>query len=801
MRSLIQDLRYGLRMLAKSPGFTAIAIVTLALSIGANSAIFSVVNAALLRPLPYPDSDRLVTLWMTVHNPGPGPVCDPDYAEWRSQNKVFDEMAAFRADDKNLTGTGTPERLLGANVTASLFPLLGARPAIGAVFGPENQKAGHENVVVLSHRLWERHFGSDPGVIGKTITLDNTPYTVVGVLAAGFDFPNQAEFWSPLVLTSDCHNASNQVVARLSPKVTLERAQSDWAVISARVDMKHKIGEAMTLVFLKDAMVSHIRYGLLVLLAAVGFVLMIGCANVAGLMLARSAGREREIAVRKALGAGRGRIARQVLTESVMLSSLGGLLSLILAGWGRDALVSMLPQTVAYPGILSRMASVKIDPWVLGFTAIISIMTGCIFGLAPALQASRRDSVAALKEAGTALSPKGRLRGARNIFVIGELALTVVLLVSAVLLIESLRYLLAVNPGFNPENVLTMNLELPETKYQNEAQMRAFHDSMLEKVSALPGVRSAGTVSFGLPMTGGGLTGDFTVEGRPPSPHDYARKLIVSPGYFKALAIPLIKGRFFENSDGVGTLPVALVSESFARRIWPDGSALGHKIQVFEGTPWYSIVGVTGDVRQSSMWNEPQLNIYFPYAQAPRSFLMSSISLVVRATENPLAMTNAIRKAVQSADPDMPVFEVASMEQLVAASVSEPRFNALLLGCFAALALILAAVGVYGSVSYSVTQRTHEIGIRMALGASRGAVLKTVVGQGMILTMAGVGIGLLGALALTRFLAGLLYGVKPTDPASLAFVAVLLTAVALAASYVPARRATQVDPMVALRHE
>ena len=801
MRNLIQDLRYGLRILAKTRSFTAIAIVTLALSIGANTAIFSVVNGVLLRPLPYPDSDRLVTLWMTVHNPGPGPVCDPDYAEWRSENKVFDEMAAFHGDTKNLTGSGIPERLLGADVTASLFPLLGARPAIGAVFGPENQKAGHENVAILSHRLWERQFGSDPAEVGKTITLDNTPYTVLGVMAAGFEFPNQTEFWSPLALTNECHNASNQVVARLSPGVTLERAQSDWAVISARVDMEHKVGESMRLVFLKDAMVSHVRYGLLVLLAAVGFVLLVGCANVAGLMLARSAGREREIAVRKALGAGRGRIARQVLTESVMLSGLGGLLGLILAGWGRDALVSMLPQTVAYPGILGRMVSVKIDPWVLAFTAIISIMTGCIFGLAPALQASRRDSVAALKESGTALRSGGRFGSARNIFVVGELALTVVLLVSAVLLIESFRYLLAVNPGFNPENVLTMNLELPETKYQKEAQMRAFHDAMLEKVSALPGVRSAGTVSFGLPMTGGGLTGDFTVEGRPSSPYDYARKLVVSPGYFKALAIPLTKGRFFENSDGLGTLPVAIVSESFAQRVWPDGNALGHRVQVFEGTPWYTIVGVTGDVRQSSMWNEPQLNIYFPYAQAPRSFLMSSISLVVGATEKPLSMTNAIRKAVQSADPDMPVFEVASMEELVAASVSEPRFNALLLACFATLALMLAAVGVYGSVSYSVTQRTHEIGIRMALGAARNDVLKMVVEQGMTLTLVGVGIGVLGALALTRFLAGLLYGVKPTDPASLAFVAVLLSVVALAASYVPARRATKVDPMVALRCE
>jgi putative ABC transport system permease protein len=800
IQDLVQDVRFGLRMLRKSPGFTSVAILTLALSIGANTAIFSIVNAALLRPLPYPDSERLVTLWMTEHNPGLGPVSDPDYAEWKSQNKVFVEMAAFHADTKNLTGYGTPERLLGADVTASLFPLLGARAVLGKVFVAENQKAGYENVVVLSHRLWERRFGSDPAVIGKAIALDNTPYTVVGVMSAGFEFPNQSDFWAPLVLTND-HNASNQVVARLAPGVSLERAQSDWAVISARVDMVHKVGEAMRLVYLKDAMVSHVRYGLFVLLGAVGFVLLVGCANVAGLLLARSATRQREMAVRKALGADRGRIARQVLTESLLLSGVGGVLGVLIAGWGRDALVSIMPRTVASPGVLGRMVSISIDPWVLAFTAIISVVTGCVFGLAPALQAARRDSGAALKGSGAALGPGAALGNARGLFVMGEVALTVVLLVSAVLLIKSFLSLLEINPGFNPDNVLTMNLELPETKYQNESQMRSFHDAMLEKVSVLPGVKSAGTVSFGLPMTGSGLTGDFTIAGRPPSPHDYARKLVVSPGYFKTLAIPLVKGRFFEWADGPDSQPVAVVSESFARRVLPDGNVLGHKVQVFEGTPWYSIVGIAGDVRQSSLGMEPPLNIYFPYDQAPRSFLMNSISLVVRTGEAPTTMTNAIRKAVQSADPEMPVFDVASMEELVSASISEPHFNALLLGSFAALALILATVGVYGNVSYSATQQRHEIGIRMALGAQRGDILRMVVGQGITLALLGVAIGIAGALALTRFLASLLYGVKPTDSFTFAAVSLILTSVAVLASYIPAARAMKVDPMVALRYE
>jgi predicted permease len=799
--SLWQDLCYGLCQLRRNPGFTAVAVVTLALSIGANTAIFSIVNAALLRPLPYPDSDRLVTLWMTEHNLGAGPLSDPDYAELQSQNKVFVETAAFHSDTKNLTGNGTPERLLGADVTASLFPLLGAQAAVGKFFGAENQKAGYENVVVLSHRLWETRFGSDPAVIGKTVALDNTPYTVVGVMSAAFEFPKQSDFWAPLVLTNDRHNASDQVVARLAPGGSLERAQSNWAVISARLDMVHKVGEAMRLVYLKDAMVSDVRYGLFVLMDAVGFVLLVGCANVAGLLLARSATRQREMAVRKALGAGRGRIARQVLTESLLLSGIGGVLGVLIAGWGRNALVSIMPHAAASPGVLERMISVSIDPWVLAFTAIISVVSGCVFGIAPALQAARRDSAAALKGSAAALEPGAALGNARNLLVMGEVAMTVVLLVSAVLLIKSFFGLLEINLGFNPDNVLTMNLELPETRYQNESQMRSFHDSMLEKVSVLPGVKSAGTVSFGLPMTGSGLRGDFTIEGRPPSPHDYAGKLVVSPDYFKTLGIPLVQGRFFEKSDGPNSQPVAVVSESFARRVWPDGNALGNKVRVFEDTPWYSIVGVAGDVLQSGLGMEPPLNIYFRYDQAPRSFLMNGISLVVRTGEAPTAMTNAIRQAVQSADPQMPVFDVASMEELVSASISEPHFNALLLGSFAALALILATVGVYGNVSYSVTQRTHEIGIRVALGAQKGDILRIVVGQGITLALLGVAIGIVGALALTRFLVSLLYGVKPTDPLTFTAVSVILTSVAVLASYIPARRATRVDPLVALRYE
>jgi putative ABC transport system permease protein len=809
MTALIQDLRYGLRMLAKNPGFTAIAILTLALGIGANTAIFSVVNAVLLRPLPYPDSNRLVTFWMTIPEmgySGPGAVCDPDYREWESQNRVFDGIAAFHGQTANLTGSGIPERLQGAEVTASLFPLLGAAPVVGRNLLPGDQVPGHENVVVLSHQLWGRRFGADPAVVGKSITLDGKPFIVAGVMAAGFEFPNQTEFWSPLVLSNDCSNAFDQVVARLKPGVTPERARNDLAVISRRLalDRHQNPGEAMDVILLKDEMVSYLRLALLILLGAVGLVLLIACANVAGLLLARATARQREISIRKALGASRGRITCQLLTESVLLGILGGGLGLVLAVWGRETLISMLPQTVMHPGVISRMVSVTIDPWVLSFTALISLATGAIFGLAPALQVSRGEAHTGLKESGTAHSAGIRLRSARNLFVVGELALTVVLLVSAGLLIKSLLHLMDVKPGFDPENVLTMNLVLPPAKYQTEVQMRGFHDAMLEKVGGLPGVRAAGTISYGLPLGGSGLAGDFTIEGQAAPPKGVvASKLVVSPGYFRGMGISLLQGRLIADRDASQSAPVVVVSESFAKQFWPGGQTLGHKLQPgFSGSPWYSIVGIVSDVRERGLAATPPLALYFPYAQAPRSFLMSFMTLVVRtSTTSPLAATNAVRGAVQAVDPDMPVFEVASMEQLVEKSVSAPRFNATLLGCFAVLALILAAVGIYGTVSFAVTQRTHEIGIRMALGAERSDVLRLIVRQGMVLTTIGVGIGVVAALAVTRFLSTLLFAVKPTDTLTFVAVALVLSAVSFLASYIPARRATKVDPIVALRYE
>ena len=811
MATLLQDLRYGLRMLTKDPGFTAMAVLTLALGIGANTAMFSVANAVLLEPLPYKRAGRLVTLWWTntaFGSSAPGSVCDPDYVQWRTQNQVFEDMAAFHGMTSNLTGVGEPERLLGSAVSPNIFHLLGVSPLLGRTFLPEEERAEHGNVVLLSRQLWERRFGSDPAVAGKSITLDGTSFAVVGVMPANFRFPNESSFWEPLVLSHDCSNATDQIVARLKPGITLERARNDVAVIEHRLNQQRRRADTgqptFSFVFLRDAMVSNIRPALLVLMAAVGLVLLIACANVVNMLLARATARQREMAIRSALGAGRGRILRQLLTESALLAVAGGSLAVIIAAWCRDSLVSLMPQNLALPGVISsRIAAVNIDARVLGFTLLASLGSGLLLGLAAALQASRADTNLSLKESASTSTPGIRLLSLRNLLVIGEFALTLVLLASAGLLMKSFVRLIELDPGIQPLNVLTMNLVLPSTKYQTETQMKAFHDAVMQKMGALPGVRAVGTVSYGLPLGGGGLLGDFEVDGqREMSAHLMASKLVVSPGYFRALGIPLLQGRSFDDHDSAQAQPVAIVSDSVARRFWPKGDAPGKRISLgWQGSPWYSVVGVARDVRQMGPQKEAPLAIYVPYSQAPRDFFLSFMTVVARTDSDPLSMANTLRRAVQTVDPDMPLFDVASMEQLVYKSVASPRFNALLLACFAALALTLAVVGIYGVMSYSVAQRTHEIGIRIALGAQQEDVLKLVVSQGLRLTLIGEVAGILGALGLTRFLSSLLYSVKPSDPLTFVVVSLGLAGVALLASYVPARRATKVDPMAALRYE
>ncbi len=807
--TLGQDLRYGMRQLRKNPGFTAVAVLTLALGIGANTAMFSVVNAVLLDPLPYHEPNRLVTLWETNNafgSPGPGSMTDPDYVQLRAQNQVFNDAAAFRGQTFNLTGGGEPERLLGAAVSPHLFHLLGFAPALGRGFTSDEDQAGRGNVVLLSHQLWERRFGANPAAIGKSITLDGASFTVVGVMPPYFGFPNQSSIWSPLVLTSDQSNAMDKIVARLKPGVTLERARKDVAVIGHRLNQQnHRPDsgeEGFSLVFLQDSMVSKIRPALIVLLAAVGLVLLIACVNVANLLLARATARQHEISVRFALGASRGRILGQVLTESVLLAVMGGRLGILLAAWCRNCLVSLMPQSLAEPGIVGRMTTIHLDARVFGFTLLASLGGAILFGLVAGLKVSSTNTQPFLKQAAKTLTPSTHLLSLRNTLVAAEYALTLVLLISAGLLIKSFVRLMEVDPGFQPERVLIANLELPPTQYQTDTQMKEFHDSVMQRIASLPGVRAVGTVSYGLPMYGGGLLGDFNIEGLPEPPHSMVNKLVVSSGYFRAMGIRIEEGREFDEHDGDKSQPVAIVSESVARRFWPKGEALGKHVHLgFEGSPWYSIVGVAPDVKQMGLEKEAPLAIYVPYSQAPRSFFLSFMTIVTRTDSDPLNMANALRRAVRAVDPNMPLFDVTSMEQLVYQSVSTPRFNAFLLTWFAGLALILAVVGIYGVTSYSVTQRTHEIGIRMALGAERVDVLRMVVRQGLRLLGLGTAIGVVCAFAVTKVLRSMLFGVQHADALTYFTVTAALIGVSLLATCIPARRATKVDPLVALRYE
>jgi putative ABC transport system permease protein len=801
------DLRFAARVLLKNPGFAAVAVIALALGIGANSAIFSVVNTVLLRPLPYRNPDRVVMVFEDNSKLGyprdtPAPA---NYIDWRDQNKVFDAMAAMAEVSLNLTGDGEPERLDGHRVSASFFPVLGVDPQLGRRFSSEEDQPGQNRVVILSHALWQRRFAGDASIVGKTITLNGAGFQVVGVMPAGFQFPTREDqFWMPIAFTPQqaARRGSHylQVVARLKDGVTLQQAQAEMSAIAGRLQQQYPQSNTdvgATVVPLQEQLVGNIKPALLVLLGAVGFVLLVACANVANLLLARAAARQKEIATRIALGASRLRLVRQFLTESVLLASVGGVVGLLLSLWGVRVLKAFIPDTI------SQAKEISIDVKVLVFTLLVSLLTGLVFGLAPALQATKFNLNETLKEGGRDSSSNNRGNRIRAALVVAEVAISLVLLVGAGLLINSFLRLRSVDPGFRTENLLTMNVVLTPLKYPDLARRSAFYTEMLRRVEAVPGVRAA-TVASQIPLTQQGDSSGLLFEGRPDPPAgqpNLAAIRVVAPHYFQALGIRLLRGRGLTDQDRADSPTVAVISETMARRYWPGEDPLNKRFSF--GKPesdadLVTVVGIAGDVRQFGLDKDVKPQVYMSYQQTD-GFLPRY--LIVSTSVEPRSVASSVRGAVWEVDRDQPVSDISTMEDVLSESLARQRFSTILLGVFGAVALVLAAVGIYGLMSYSVAQRTHEIGIRMALGARPRDVLKLAVGQGLKLVLVGVAVGALVALALTRVMASLLYGVSATDPVTFITISLVLVGVALLASFVPARRATKVDPLVALRYE
>jgi predicted permease len=806
----MNDLRYGLRSLLKTPGFTGLAVLALALGIGANSAIFSVVNAVLLRPLPYAESERLVRVGgMSLRKPeAVGTFSPQDFYDWRAQSTSFEAVAAFDQSSPSLTGAGEPERLNAARVTPEFFTVLRAQPALGRGFVAQEGQRGNHRVAVLTHALWQRRFAASPSVVGQQIELSGEPFTVVGVLPENFESPQFSGFEQeqPELFTVFAPDLSQWTrggrsvdagVARLRPGVSVEQAQAEMDAIAARLREQYPDTNANAgarVVSLHEQLVGGARTSLLVFLAAVGFVLLIACANVANMMLARASSRHREVAIRTALGATRLRIVRQFLTESVMLSLAGGAVGLLLAMWANDLLLAVGADAIP------RANSVALDWRVLAFTLAASALTGVAFGVVPAVHATRLDLQESLKEGGRGQTGGRARRRVRGLLVVSEVALSLVLLAGAGLLIKSFLRLQGVDPGFEPSGVLTMNVFLPGARYPEDAQHPVFFERVLEGVRALPGVEHAGATS-NLPISGNYDRMPLYVEGQPDPPsgdEPEIERYMVSDDYFGALGVPLVAGRAFDGRDQAETPRACVVGRALAERFWPAGEAVGKRIKLGDAeNPWVEVVGVAGDVRHYGLDAEANMQVYLPHRQSPSQVM----TLVVRSKGDARSLASAVRERVWAVDAAQPVYGVKTMDELLSASVAARRFQMLLVGLFAAVALALALVGIYGVMSYTVTQRTHEIGIRMALGAQPRDVLRLIIGQGMSMTLAGVAAGLAGALLLTRAMEGLLYGVSATDPMTFAAVALLLGAVAFLSCYVPARRATKVDPMEALRYE
>lgn len=818
---MLKDIRFALRQLLKQPAFTAIAVVTVALAIGATTAVLSLVNGLLIRPLPYREPQQLVLLLQHFksQNLDRIPVSPPEFKDYETRAHSFEKLGAFGYTNFNLAGEDKPERIPGATVTSGVLPLLGVSPLQGRFFDAQECALGRDNVVIISARLWQRRFNSDPQIIGTKLLLDGKSYTVVGVMPATFDFPLQlfnlgnggqfggrAEIWKPLAITDaemkQRGSRSYAIIGRLAGGTSVAQAQSEIETLNAQMRLEHPNNYSQDNSFGGDVLqlqalaVARMRPALFILLGAVFLVLLIACANLTTMLLARAAAREREIAIRVALGAGRLRLLKQVFTESVLLALIGGTAGVVLALWGIELLKTIGTQTVP------RLREVHIDLVVLGVTAAICVGTGIMFGLAPGLVGARPELTEALKEGGRSSTGGARRNRLRNGLVIAEVALALVLLSGAGLLLKSFSRLQNVNPGFNPRNALTFEISLPKVQYPNDPSIVRFNNEAQRRIASLPGVQSAGFSTI-LPLAGTNSDSSFAIEGQPsndrnPSPDEENRQ--VSPDYFRALEIPLIKGRFFTDADNADAPPVIIVNQAFAKKFWPNQEAVGKRIVMggmSEHPNWITIVGVVGDVRHFGLDVDPKPEMYVPFAQDP----YFTAIYVVRSAQNPRTLLPAIHREIQAMDLAVPLANVRTFERVIADSVAPRRLSVVLLGVFAGVAVLLASIGIYGVMSFIVVQRTQEIGVRMALGAQRSDVLKLILGRSLKLISAGAAIGLIVALLSAGALRALLYNVSAFDTPTFVLVTILLAAVALAASYLPAMRATRADPMIALHAE
>ena len=809
MGRLWQDLRYGVRMLWKQPGFTLVAVLTLALGIGANTAIFSVVNAVLLRALPYHEAERLVTVWEKSQRREQNVINLGNFFDWKAQNTVFTDLAAFVDIRTNLTGSGEPVEVPAQAATDNLFTVLGVAPVLGRSFTPEDAKPGQDNVVILSYGLWQRQFGGDPQIIGRKLILNNSENTVIGVLPPDFKWHIQgnsltsqaAELWMPWAISEPMKQRRGRfasAVARLKPGVSVAQARAEMDTIAGRLREQYKefnTGWGVTVVPLREQFAGELRPALRVLMGAVGFVLLIACANVANLLLARAAARQKEIAVRTALGAGRGRIIRQLLTESLLLSLLGGIAGLLLAWWGTAALVRLSPPETG----LSQ--AIELSAPVLGFTLLIALLTGVLFGLAPALEASNLRLSETLKEAGRALSGSRRSRQLRSALVVAEIALALVLLIGAGLLMRSFLRLQAVDTGFNAEKVLTMRVSLPGRRYNEDSGRISFFTQAVAQMQALPGVAAAGVINF-LPFAGPGAGTGFEIEGRPkplPGQGLTTGVCVADQNFFTAMQIALKRGRLFTEQEVREMRHVVVINEALARRYFPGEEPLGRRITIMmknENMPC-EIIGIVADVKHAQLDKAADSMSYWPIAELP----YNNMTFVLRTQGEPQNVAAAARQVIQRLDPQQPVADVRTLTGILGGSIARQRFNTLLLTIFAVVALLLSAIGIYGVLAYSVTQRTHEIGIRAALGASRSDIVRLILSQGMRLALPGAALGLVAALALTRLVSTMLFDLSATDPLTFGVITLLLLGVAGLACYLPARRAAKADPLTALRCE